>query len=78
MQRGLRQRSLRASTYGESKRSTHNACESLRCGDALVKDMNDARKDGEEGYARIRWFLEVLTSFVLVALVAGSMFSLVL
>ena len=43
-----------------------------------MKDMNDAGKDGEEGYARIGWFLEVLTSFVLVAVVAGALFFLVL
>lgn len=44
-------------------------------GDAPVKDMDKPGKDGEAGHARIGWLLEILTSYLVVALVVVSLFS---
>ncbi len=51
--------------------------EHFNTGNALVKGMTEPGSDGETGYARIGWLLGVLTSFLVVALIAVSLLSLV-
>jgi hypothetical protein len=59
------------------RRATHNVAETFNTGDDLVKGMNKSEKNEEAGFACIGWLLEVLTSFLVVALVVVSLLSLV-
>jgi hypothetical protein len=77
VQRGLLQRNPRASNLRWDQKSYPHCGREPHTRQCSSGDMNDPGKDGER-FTRIAWFLEVVTSFVLVALVAGTLFSLVL